>query len=165
MDLAVTWVQPARIHLTIKYLGETSPEKIPEIKRRVQAAALLSDAFSLSLGKVGAFPNLTRPRVLWLDLEDSSGQLEPLWRRIDAEMTPLGYPSETRKFSPHLTLGRIKSPKGAKKLKNAILETPRLEADPIEVSAVSLYESQLTPKGPIYTELGAFELNHATERG
>ncbi|MBI5427625.1 MAG: RNA 2',3'-cyclic phosphodiesterase [Nitrospinae bacterium] len=158
LKLDVAWVQPGNIHLTLKFLGNVDPRRIVEIKGRLKAVAERSPGFRATLGEVGVFPGADRPRVLWVGLDNPDGRLAALQKSVEEELALAGFPPEPRKFSPHLTFGRIKSPKGKAELRNALdghLETP---SAPIDVSSVKLYKSQLTPKGSIYTVLEEFAL-------
>lgn len=158
LDLNVTWVKPANIHLTLKFLGNTSPAKVKPIKERLLKALAPLPRCSFSLGELGVFPSFNNPRVLWVGLEDPRGHLESLQNIVEAEMVPLGFPVEMRAFSPHLTLGRIKSPRGKDRLKHEVHSIRMGKSARIEVSSVWLLQSQLTPQGSIYTALEEFSL-------
>jgi RNA 2',3'-cyclic 3'-phosphodiesterase len=151
LNLDAAWVKPANMHLTVKFLGDTSSDLIPAIKDRMAQIAKFSPPFYLTLGDVGVFPNVSRPRVLWVGFEDREGQLDSLKIRVEKEMTPLGFPQDKQKPVHHLTLGRIKSGKNKAGLKKALLSAGRIETEPFEVSSVRLIKSELTPKGSIYT--------------
>ena len=161
LNLNIAWVKPANIHLTLKFLGSTSPRQVSAIKDRVSQAVSHTPRFPVSLGEVGVFPNLKNPRVLWVGLEDPQDRLTTVQKKIEEEMTQLGFPPEQRKFSPHLTLGRIKSLKEKGLLKNEVQSIQRCDSAPIVVSSVILFQSRLTPKGSIYTILEEFELNRS----
>lgn len=151
LNLDAAWVKPANMHLTVKFLGDTPSDLIPAIKDRMAQIAKFSPPFYLTLGDVGVFPNVSRPRVLWVGFEDREGQLDSLKIRVEKEMTSLGFPPDMQKPVAHLTLGRIKSGKNKDSLKKALLSAGRIDTDPFEVSSVRLIKSELTPKGSIYT--------------
>ncbi|MFQ5716412.1 MAG: RNA 2',3'-cyclic phosphodiesterase, partial [Nitrospinales bacterium] len=118
LDLDAAWVKPGNIHLTLKFLGDIEVPKIAEIQRSVAPAVGQFPCISVSLGKVGVFPNLNRPRVLWIGLEDAAtGSLESLRDTIENQLQAVGFKPELKKFSPHLTLGRIKSARGKGRLR------------------------------------------------
>lgn len=151
LNLDAAWVKPANMHLTVKFLGDTPPDLIPAIKDRMAEITKPLPPFSITLGKVGVFPNVSRPRVLWIGLEDREGHLDSLKIRVEKEMVSLGFPLDNNKPVHHLTLGRIKSGKNNKGLKKALQSAQPIEMDPFEVSSVQLIKSELTPEGSIYT--------------
>ncbi len=151
LNLDAAWVKPANVHLTVKFLGKTPTDLIPAIKDRMAKVAKSSPPFLVSLGKIGVFPNISRPRVLWVGLEDREDHLGSLKIRVEKEMASLGYPPDKQKPVHHLTLGRIKSSNNMEGLKKALQSAQRIETDPFEVSSVQLIKSELTPKGSIYT--------------
>ena len=112
LDLNAAWVKPANIHLTLKFLGDTNPRQVPEIKERLAEKVSSISRFPVSLGEIGVFPNFKNPRVLWVGLEDPQNRLTAIQKIVEDEMTRLSFPPEHKNFSPHLTLGRIKSLKG-----------------------------------------------------
>jgi 2'-5' RNA ligase len=121
-------------------------------------SVLSAEPFSLSLCGLGVFPNMNRPRVLWVGLKDPEEQLETLYKKIEKEMACIGFAEESRSFSSHLTLARIKSPKGRNRLKHKVESSEPVESDSFEISSVILFQSQLTPRGSIYTALEEFKL-------
>jgi len=151
LNLDATWVKPANMHLTVKFLGDTPSDLIPAIKDRMAEVANSTPPFAITLGKMGVFPNVSRPRVLWIGLEDRKDHLDSLKIRVEKEMTSLGFPPDKQKPAHHLTLGRIKSAKNKEGLKKALQSTQRIEMDLFEVSSIQLIKSELTPKGSIYT--------------
>lgn len=156
LGLDVSWVKPSNFHLTLKFLGNVNPDRIPEIKERLKATLASVPCFLTAVSDVGVFPSPERPRVLWVGLENS-GSLADLQRKIDAGLAQIGFEPESKVFSAHLTLGRIKS--GKTGWQNALKNTKKIETEPFEISAVILYESQLTREGSIYTVLEEFRLD------
>jgi 2'-5' RNA ligase len=151
LNLDAVWVKPANVHLTVKFLGDTPSDLIPAIKERIAEIAKSSPPFSVTLGKVGVFPNVSRPRVLWVGLEDREDHLNSLKIRVEKEMASLGFPPDKQKPVHHLTLGRIKSGKNKERLKKALQSAQSIEMAPFEVSSVQLIKSELSPKGSIYS--------------
>ncbi|OGW27951.1 MAG: 2'-5' RNA ligase, partial [Nitrospinae bacterium RIFCSPLOWO2_12_FULL_47_7] len=143
-------------HLTLKFLGNVNSDRIPVIKERLKVALASVPRFLTSVGGVGVFPAPERPRVLWVGLENTSS-LADLQKKVDVALEQVGFKPETKIFSAHLTLGRIKS--GQTVLQNALEKTQKIESGPFEISAVTLYESQLTREGSIYTVLEEFKLD------
>jgi len=167
LGLHASWVRPGNIHLTLKFLGDIDPNQVPGIRDKITVALAPLAPIEVSLDRVGVFPDLKRPRVLWVGLKDEKGALETLHFGIEQALASAGFPADLRPFSPHLTLARIKSPKGIKSLRGTKELQNELDAllsegiapTPFYAGSIQLYESQLTPKGSIYTVLANFKLN------
>ena len=152
----VRWVKPDGMHLTLKFLGGIAPPMAEKVTQAIQEACQGAKPFNLALSHTGAFPNLERPRVLWVGL---SGDLEPLRElhgQIESQILRLGFPAETRRFSPHVTLGRVRDGVSSRE-RRLIGETlGRITVEdvpPWRVETVNLMKSTLTPAGAIYTPL------------
>jgi len=161
LKLDVTWVKPANIHLTVKFLGNTDPGMIPGIKDSMANIARTTPPFFLHSGGIGVFPSLARPRVLWVGLEDPKNHLDRLKNQVENAMSSLGFPPDNKDSVYHLTLGRIKSPRGKERLRKEVESNTQSAFDPFEVSAVKLIKSELTAKGSIYTVLEEFVFNRS----
>lgn len=148
-----TWVKPGRMHLTIKFLGDVSSEKIDEIKQVLQATAEPFAPLRLQPVGCGAFPSLKQMRVVWVGLRGDDEQLRELHKSIEAALSPLGFPAEDRPFRAHLTLGRIKDRRHLSSLQEALLARQKFQAGVFDVDGLTLYKSDLRPTGPIYTPL------------
>lgn len=148
---AVRWVRPAQMHLTLRFLGDTPAERLPDVGRALDAAAATQSPFALRLDGVGCFPNRRAPRVVWVGLAAPDGgesaPLLALKAALDGALTPLGWPPEDRPFRAHLTLGRVKD-EGAVRGVEWAADVPPLA---VPVAALHLIESDLRPDGPIYT--------------
>ena len=157
---AVRWVSASNIHLTLKFLGEISTANVESLARMLKAEAARHAPFHVEVTGLGAFPNVRRPRVIWVGSE-APPNLALLQRAIEAETRALGYPAEDRPFSPHLTLGRISqnaTPRDASAVAQALgkIEIRHLGCIPVE--KVHLFQSDLRPNGAVYTSLYAFPL-------
>jgi 2'-5' RNA ligase len=106
-DLPIRWVDPDAYHLTLKFLGDVSTERLPELERAMRDATAGLTLTSVAPLGVGGAPSLARPRVLWIDVEQSPALMQ-LQSRLDATLARLGFASEARPFRPHITLGRIR---------------------------------------------------------
>ncbi len=163
----VKWVDPEAIHLTLKFLGNVPSDQLPHITRMMSQVGDGASPFWLEIGGLGAFPNQRQPRVVWVGLGGELAKLAVLQTGIDDALRPLGFASEARSFTPHLTLGRVKeraSPPQRQQLGNLIAATsfePKLK---IKVVEFSLMRSQLTPAGPIYSRLASFPLAMPTAK-
>nr|WP_249218375.1 RNA 2',3'-cyclic phosphodiesterase [Nitrospina sp. Nb-3] len=158
LGLHATWTRPGNIHLTLKFLGDTDPQRIPEITKALDGLAAGHRPFQVSLGGLGVFPGWKKPRVVWVGLDDRDGHLASLQSGVESAVERLGWPRENRPFSPHLTLGRIKSPKGCERLKREMDDLGNMDASPFQVASFSLIQSELTPKGSNYTVLKEISL-------
>jgi len=157
----VRWVKPSGIHLTLKFLGGTSPRLLPEIERRLAVALAGQRRFSLETSKLGVFPGLRAPRVLWVGLAGGVGELAAVQQRVEEAIAPLGFPTEARAFSPHLTLARVHESVGPaeRQLLGEVVRGYSLAAARrFGVAEVSLMRSELSPRGARYSRLLAVPL-------
>lgn len=151
----VRWVPCSNLHLTLKFLGDVSPSNVDMISQMLSAEAGLIPCFSMRIEGIGSFPNSRRPRVIWIGIQ-APAVLESLQRGIESASARLGYESEERGYSPHLTIGRIKQDIPAldqQKIRRALEETRIGEIGSTHVDALHLYKSDLKPSGSIYTRL------------
>ena len=155
------WVSPDSIHLTLKFLGDISSDKIEEITMAVSDAAKETGPFSLHIEGLGVFPNLKRIQVVWVGLGGDLYQLQALQKKVETNMAILGYPEEGREFTPHLTLARVRSQPLPNELQKftQLLTTTKPGEGKISVTNVNVVESQLTPHGAIYNKIGSIVLN------
>jgi 2'-5' RNA ligase len=158
---SVRWARPEGIHLTLKFLGDVPADQIEEIAGALQKSCQGLAPFSLSCGGLGCFPNLKRPRVAWVGIQEETGTLAQLKEAIEENVAPLGYPTEKRKFSPHLTLGRVQRRVGAgdQRRLGELVEASEIGIlGQMEVRSVNLMRSDLRPSGAVYTRLAKVEL-------
>jgi len=151
----ISWVQPAQMHITLKFIGEWKDERLDEITSALEAAPR-PGTVSIAVRDVGFFPNLKSPRVFWVGVEAPG--LTGLAAVIDRATAALGVESEKRAFSPHLTLARIKDRLNLEPLRDAIAAEPSLDFGRFDSRAFYLYRSQLRSTGAIYTRLREFPL-------
>lgn len=152
----VSWVAPPNLHLTLKFLGEVPPAALEEVTDALTEAVAGTTPFSLHFYGLGAFPEMARPRVLWVDVAEGGQAAQALQARVEAALTRRGFAREERPFSPHLTLGRVREPRGLAALQQAMARDARTDFGRLEVRALSLMRSDLSPAGSRYTELAAF---------
>ncbi|HOO57653.1 MAG TPA: RNA 2',3'-cyclic phosphodiesterase [bacterium] len=145
------WTGPSAFHLTIKFLGEVSPNRIEQISNMLEGKKV-SDRFTMKFVGLGVFPNPRKARVLWAGIKKGSEELCSIFNKLEPEFEALGFEPEKRKFSGHLTLARFKIPA---QIQPGILET---EADCPECTAASLvlFKSTLKPSGAEYTPIKVF---------
>ncbi|MDX1415257.1 MAG: RNA 2',3'-cyclic phosphodiesterase [Candidatus Promineifilaceae bacterium] len=144
---SVRWVKPERMHLTLRFLGDTVVSKLPPIYAILDQTAAQHQTFALNLHQLGCFPNCKRPRVIWAGIQGQLDAASALKQDLDQALLTLGWEQEQRPFRPHLTLGRVKDSRKLRAV-NWNVEVQKLS---LPVDSMHLVESKLTPDGPIYT--------------
>jgi 2'-5' RNA ligase len=153
----VRWVRLEGIHLTLKFFGDIREDDIPGISEVIEGRTQQAAPMTLNTDIVGAFPNMERPRVLWLGMTGDIERLVTLQREIEAGLEPLGYRREKRRFSPHLTVGRAKSSRGMiMGLSEAVTRENTYTTGEFTAQGLTLFRSELKPGGAVYTELAYF---------
>ena len=158
---SVKWVDPYSIHLTLKFLGSIAVAKISEITRAMQEASRGLSPFRLEVKGLGVFPNLRRVQVVWVGIGGEVDKLHQLQQRIESNLVPLGFTPESRPFTPHLTLARLRDralPAERESFGQLIANTHFEMVYTIEVDSINLMRSQLTREGAIYSRLSSVEL-------
>ncbi len=145
-------VEDHNLHITLRFLGEIPAGLVEDIYANI-LARLRFQKFRIRLVGVGAFPSVTRPRVIWVGVREGSEILERLYREIEGGLRRLGFRPEREQFVPHVTLARIKGSRNLDKVVRLLNEYADYEIGEIEVDAVRLKQSILTPRGPIYRTL------------
>jgi 2'-5' RNA ligase len=144
---SVRWVKPEAMHLTLRFLGDTAVDLLPQVQRAMDESAAASKPFQLRVEGFGCFPTCSRPRVLWAGVTGEVKAAHALKERLDNELALSGWPLEERAFSPHLTLGRVKD--------SRVLQGQSWPDDvpvlDIPVTTIYLVQSELRPQGPRYT--------------
>ncbi len=154
----VKWAEPHNLHLTLKFLGATDREKIPEIKKALDALSRGQKSFVAQLDRLGVFGPPSAPRVIWAGLRDET-PLRKIALAVEKGLLPLGFPQEARRFQAHLTLGRIRSSRNRVALADLLAnaqETFKEEA--MRVDNIALFESLLDAAGPVYNDLHRIRL-------
>jgi 2'-5' RNA ligase len=154
----VRWVNPEKIHLTLKFFGNIEESRIDPIFKSIEECIRNTFPFSIKVRGVGAFPQLKNPRVIWMGLANGREILISLQKQIEAQLEKIGFQPEDRPFHPHLTLGRMKSSRGKDELVERMEKHKEEEFGDLPVEKVVLFKSDLRPSGPIYTPLGEVKL-------
>jgi 2'-5' RNA ligase len=157
-DADVKWVRPEAIHLTLKFLGSIRQEDVERISQALAPVLADGESFEVRVLGMGCFPNPRNPRVVWLGVDRGKDALASLQRAIEQKMAGLSFPPEARPFSPHLTLGRVRSPRGRAGLAQALEKHQGVEIGTFQAQEVILFRSELRPSGAVYTKLGEFPL-------
>lgn len=156
IDTRIKYVELANLHLTLKFFGDIDTNGLSLLEEAIANVLADFNAFNIKVKGCGAFPNNNHIKVIWVGIDDDS-IVRDLHDRLDKEFVRLGFDKD-RKFSTHLTIGRMKSAKNKDKVKSVIEEFEDVEIGEMEVSKISLKKSTLTPQGPIYEDLTVFEL-------
>lgn len=157
----VKWVDPAAIHLTLKFLGNIPPGRISEITEAMTESVQGISPFSLEIKDLGVFPNLNRVRVVWVGIGGEVEKLTRLQQGLEDNLEILGFPPEEHTFSPHLTLGRVREQASTQERQELgeIVTGMKVETvEPFAVNGISLIKSHLTRAGSIYSRIADVEL-------
>jgi 2'-5' RNA ligase len=157
----VKWVDPNSIHLTLKFLGNIAITRIGEITKAIEEAADRISPFYLEAKNLGVFPNLRRVQVAWVGLSGDTDKLAQLQQRIEDRLARLGFTRESRPFTPHLTLARVRdqaSPEKRERFGQIIANASLGSTYIIKVNVISLMKSQLTREGAIYSRISSVGL-------
>ncbi|MFC1708069.1 RNA 2',3'-cyclic phosphodiesterase [Planctomycetota bacterium] len=164
VPLGVKWVEPNNLHITLKFLGEVDERELADLEDALATAAAAVTPFEASLKGLGAFPGTSKPRVVYGDMAAPSA-LADLAREVDQTLAGIGFPRETRPFTPHVTIGRVRSPRRKRKqrrkepravgdtVRSALTQSPPVSCAPFRVEQLTLYQSVLGQHGPTYTVL------------
>ena len=158
----VKWVNPYSIHLTLKFLGSIAVDKISQITKAMNEAVQGISPFHLEVKDLGAFPNLRRVQVVWVGISGEVDKLAQLQQRIESNLARLGFAPESRPFTPHLTLARLRNQASLderQRLGELIAGTRFEVAYTIKVDTINLMRSQLTREGAVYSRISTVGLN------
>lgn len=150
-------VSPSQLHLTLKFLGDTEDGLVPEIVQAMGKAAIGSTPAVLRVRGMGAFPGLSRIRVVWIGIEGAEG-LGAIARRLDELVEPLGFPREARAWTAHVTLARVRDSRGLRRVRTILESRAEETFAETRVDEIRLKRSVLTPGGPLYSTVGSIRL-------
>ena len=157
-DADVKWIPVQNLHLTLKFLGNIEENQAAPLTETLKALTSSLSPFTFSLEGIGAFPKTTSPRVVWVGVTEGKEALEELAQGIEEACGKHGFPKEDRAFSPHLTIGRVRSRHGVAGLIKKLQVAEFKGGAPAQATQVVLLQSNLSPKGPIYTPLSEIPL-------
>lgn len=156
IDTRINYVDLANLHLTLKFFGEIDVEGLKLLEDTIAKVVSEFEPFNIKIRGCGAFPNTNHIKVIWLGIEDDT-VIKQLHDRLDKEFTRLGFDKD-KKFSSHLTIGRMKSAKNKDRVKSVIESFDDVEIGEMEVNKIILKKSTLKPSGPIYDNIKEFDL-------
>ena len=148
----VKLVEPQNIHITLKFLGDVEENHIDQIEQIIKDSIDNIAPFTIKLKGTGVFPNENYIKVIWIGLEEAE-KIAIIATTLDEGLSKLGFKKEKRAFSPHLTIGRVKTAKNKQELLRIINTKENVEFSEQNIHSITLKKSVLTPKGPIYTTI------------
>jgi 2'-5' RNA ligase len=150
-DYAIKWVEPENLHLTLHFFGDLNKKQIAQVEEGIEEVAKHIASFKMTTGNFGCFPNEKNPRVIFIETKDTK-VVHTLVGELEVMLPNLGYKIDTRPWQAHITLGRIKNQVQCK------TNDVTLPPTDFDVKSVELMESQLTPKGSVYSVIKSFPL-------
>ena len=151
--IAATWTRPETLHLTLKFLGNIPFQDLELFKAAMIQAADQVSPFELSVGGLGVFPGIGKARVVWAGTGGCTDILENLFKALELSLGPLGIEKETRRFSAHITLGRIKKPVPGPVWIDLIQACQDIRSPLFKVQCLDLYKSELRASSALHTRL------------
>ena len=169
-DVSLSWVRPASMHLTVKFLGDISETLVVPLQETIGSALRDHRILQIPLNRLGVFPRLQQPRVLWIgpydqwERSEEAAWLAGIHRAIEACCESLNLAPDTRPLSAHLTLARIKAghrAAGQALARSGAMDRLPMAVEPLAVEAIALIRSELKPSGSVYTSLWESKLQAA----
>ena len=148
----VKLVEPENIHITLKFLGDTPEEQIENINDIISSSVAEIEPFEIIVKGAGVFPNESYLKVIWVGISPGD-TIASISKTLDEKLASLGFKREKKKFSPHLTIGRVRSARNKNELIEVIEKYKEITFESFKVSSIKLKKSQLTSQGPIYSNL------------
>jgi 2'-5' RNA ligase len=147
----VKLVEPKNIHITVRFLGDIAPDVVEKVY--VAMKNVKFTPFNIQLTGLGVFPTINYPRVVWAGITDGAQQLKSIWEQLEPQIHDLGFAPDPNGFSPHLTIARVRSGANKQRLVDLVQRQENYDFGNIRASCLRLKRSQLSPKGPTYSNL------------
>lgn len=147
-----SWTRPEKLHFTLRFLGDVEAANVGRLCGVVEDMAARCPTFNLQISGNGVFPSPYKPRVLWLGARGGVGTVAWIKSLLDDELNSVGFESERKRFTPHLTLARLKDPIACRWLASRHLEAT-IETSEFTVREIIVYESKLLPSGSVYSAI------------
>jgi 2'-5' RNA ligase len=157
----VKWVEPENLHVTLLFLGEVEDREVPDVCRLTADCVRKHAPFTMTVEAVGCFPNPRRPRILWVGVGQGADELCAIHDELEASFDSMGVRREERRFTPHITLGRVKSDRPLDDLSAVLTKQAAWKAGESPVREIHVMSSRLGSHGPKYTVLSRAPLNAA----
>lgn len=155
-DHSIRWVKSDSIHLTLKFIGDIDISSVSNITSAMNQVAARHENFDIRISNLGCFPKPSRPRVIWVGVQEGSGRLSNLQKDIEIVLAELGIEKEGRPYHAHLTLGRVKE---SRNLEDIFKKFEVGHIQDVSVNSFKFIKSELTPTGARYSDLGTFSLH------
>ncbi len=152
----IKWVRPEIAHLTLKFLGDVDLDTIETIGRALTESVHGLPPIQTQLTQLGIFPDIRRPRILWIGLDDKEGRIKQLAESVETALGNIRFKKEEREFKPHITIGRLRSSKNVIQLAEAVKGFSGPAGRRQSIDHITLFKSTLTPAGPMYEVLKKF---------
>jgi len=149
----VSWVNPPNIHLTLKFLGDVASNRIPSITGAIRHTVQNQVPFNMKLSSISAFKNFSYPTILWIGISTDPAPIVKLAKNLNSSLNCFGFPQESRKFIPHLTIARIRNNISLTKFASHFDAYNNINHTPVSVKQISLIKSKITSEGAIYKKL------------
>lgn len=149
----VKWARPAAMHLTLRFLGDIHEDQIVPADEAMAKAAAEFVPVKVEVKGFGMFPNERRPRVIWIGLAEGGPELMAIFRKLESGLLTAGFAPADKPFSPHLTLGRVRTPRNLDLVKKVLAKEAAESFGQYEVDRITLFQSELRPEGAKYTAL------------
>ncbi len=156
-DFGVRWVKAANLHVTLRFLGDIAEESLPHLIKTIKDNIYGFGGFDLSLKSLGGFPSLKIPQVIWVGTGWGAEKLKELAVQVEMSCIEAKFGRSDKRFSSHITIGRIKSTKGLSELTTVVGKTI-YESPVFKVGEIVIFKSDLSPSGPSYTKLETISL-------
>ena len=144
-------VDTQNMHLTVRFLGDIQPSMVDQIYEQMKQVTF--SHFQIELDGIGAFPKPAYPRVVWAGIRNGAKELKNVFEQLEPRLRGLGFQPDNKGFSPHLTIARVRSGRNKAKLAEIIKELMDFDFGTVKAQSLRLKKSDLTPRGPIYTNL------------
>ncbi|MBI9089093.1 MAG: RNA 2',3'-cyclic phosphodiesterase [Desulfobacterium sp.] len=162
LGFRAAWSGMDTMHLTLKFMGDTPAEKIDPILAALEQTARDHESFELKARGVGVFPSVKRARVIWTGVRSENEVLSDLYQRLDRHLGKAGVPRSKKRFSPHLTLARLKTRVDSRQLREMIKAFQDVASERFECTGLDLYQSVLTPSRAVHTRMFRAKFNQRT---
>jgi 2'-5' RNA ligase len=144
-------VSPENIHITMRFLGNIQPQMVDRLHMEMEQISF--NSFQVEIRKVGAFPTIRNPRVIWVGIQTNVDKLVGISQQLESHLRKLGFPTDSKAFRPHITLARVRTGRNRVELVGTLNKIADYLFGVLELHCLKLKKSVLTPKGPIYTTL------------
>ncbi len=149
----IKWTEPKNMHLTIKFLGDIAPENVDAIESALSDIADRFPSFHMDIGTLGAFPNMELPKIIWAGVSKRANILEQIARDLDDDLKGIATAPNDNNFLAHITIGHARTVKGLKQLSTLLKDTHPPSGLSQKVQRITLFRSELFPKGAVYHTL------------